>query len=384
MAGMTDKTQDYERLRGTVTNLLQRIEQNQQIQARFHDFEFQLLACTRFAELVEKLLFGAMSHFEVEATSLVLYDPDYSIAGLLERLNLGDYHQRLQLRHGAEFFSKLYHGSPTVKLGALDEVTRSRLFPGYEEIGSAALLPLMRQNRLIGSLHFASRAKERYSPDKAVSFMWHLASMVAICLENCLTREQLQRQGQEDILTQVRNRRSFEEEFEKELERAERNHEPLSCVFVDIDHFKQINDAYGHQTGDRCLRQVAQLINDQLRKTDLLARYGGEEFVALLPRCHRDEAMLIAERVRLAVSTHPLSLHVNQSLPLTISVGLCTWQPRTERSKDLRELGRALLAQADKAMYAAKAAGRNRVMVADFSAASVSNAVSSDNANTFP
>jgi two-component system cell cycle response regulator len=194
--------------------------------------------------------------------------------------------------------------------------------------------------------------------------------MVAICLENCLALEQLQRQGQEDILTQVRNRRSFDEEFGKELERAAREQKSLSCLFADIDYFKQINDAYGHQVGDRCLRQVAQQIARELRKTDLLARYGGEEFVVLLPGCPAHLAVSTAERIRLAVANRPLRLP-NETIPLTISLGLVTWQPDTTRT-ELESIGSALLDCADLAMYQAKREGRNRVCVGDFSAVQVS------------
>jgi len=356
---------EYQRLRQIVTNLMVRIEDNQQIQARFNDFEFQLLDCDRLAPLLDKILIDAGKHFDLTAVSLVMYDPDYSITSLVEHLELENYAKRFQLRYSQEFFVSLYRQSPTVRLGELDVLAATRLFPGVDNVGSAALMPLMRQQRQIGSLHFASDSKSRYSVDKATSFMWHLASMVAVCLENCIALEQLQRQGMEDILTQVHNRRSFELEFGKELERAERHQAPLSCLFADIDHFKQINDSYGHPAGDRCLRQVAQLITTELRKTDLLARYGGEEFVVLLPHCLRDEAQVIAERVRLAVANNPLKLDQNETIPLTVSIGLATWQPGGETRQQLHSCGESLLAAADRAMYAAKRAGRNQVQNKD-------------------
>src|SRR5690606_15037086 len=107
----------------------------------------------------------------------------------------------------------------------------------------------------------------------------------------------------------------------------------------------QINDVYGHQVGDRCLRQVARQISRELRKTDLLARYGGEEFVALLPACSAELAALTAERVRLAVANRPLMLSEEESIPLTISIGLATWLPEAGRS-DLQLRGEDLLRRA--------------------------------------
>lgn len=354
---------DYQDLPDSAAELLERIEENQQIQARFHDYEFQLLACRRLPELLDSLLNGAAVHFDLAGVSLAIHDLDYGFASLLEHLDLGDFGGRLRLCHTAELFDELFPAKATVILGGLNGTTRDCLFPGMQGIGSAALLPLMRQENLIGSLHFASGSRERYSAHKGVSFMRHLASVVAICLENCLILEQLQRQGQEDTLTQVRNRRYFDEEFTRELERAERQQEPLSCLFADIDYFKNINDAYGHQAGDRCLRLVAQQITRELRKTDLLARYGGEEFAALLPCCSEDMAVSTAERVRLAVANHPLLVAEDESIPLTISVGLSTWQPGEYRADNLSQVGEQLLKRADQAMYQAKQAGRNRVCV---------------------
>lgn len=365
VAQMSDES-NYQNLRQTVTNLLVRIEENQQIQERFQDYEFQLLSCRRFGELLEKILNGATKHFDLASVSLVLYDPDYSIATLVEHLNIGSYSSRFQLRHTTDFFVDLYQHSHTVHLGELDVMTGARLFPGVEQLGSAALMPLLRQQRQIGSLHFASDKVERYSADKAVSFMWHLASMVAICLENCIALEQLQRQGMEDILTQVKNRRCFEEEFAKELERADRHQEPLSCLFVDIDRFKRVNDERGHQVGDLCLREVARRIGEQLRKTDLLARYGGEEFVVLLPGCREREAKNIAERILLAIADKEILIDNEAPIGLTVSAGLSTWSPLEERRYGLSEVGHALLASADEAMYQAKDTGRNRVCVKPF------------------
>jgi len=358
----------------TVSELLSRIDENQHIQEKFYDFEFQLLNCKGLPELLAALLKRAPKHFDLSTVSLVLYDPDYGLDSLLEILDVGNFGNRLQLRYNGDFFTDLYGPAPVVRLGELDVLVKNRLFPGTHAVASAALLPLMRQNRQIGSLHFASELAERYSVDKAVSFMSHLALIVSVCLENCIAFEQLEQQGLEDSLTKVRNRRSFEEEFAKEIERGFRQQESLTALFIDVDHFKNINDSYGHQVGDRCLRQVAKKINSELRKTDFLARYGGEEFVALLPHCYSDEAYIIAERVRLAIANSPVKLDEEEFIPLTVSVGLATWDPQreiainkeseTQRQDRLSGFGEKLIRNADKAMYHAKEQGRNRVCVA--------------------
>jgi len=151
--------EDYLRLRQTVTNLLLRIEENQQIQARFHDYEFQLLGCRRLSELLQQLFDGASKHFELVSVSLVLYDPDYAIAGLLDHLKLGDFDKRLQLTHTVEFFVDLYQSSPRVKLGTLDKLQRERLFPCIKAyVGSAALMPWMERMVRASSPSMARRA----------------------------------------------------------------------------------------------------------------------------------------------------------------------------------------------------------------------------------
>lgn len=358
-----DLQKENQRLHRTVKALLELIEDNQRIERHFHDFEFKLLGCKGLPELLELLLVRAREHFELSDVGLVLIDRDFSAKHLLELLDLPLYECRLQLRHSDDFALTIYRGQPEVTLGELDALAASRLFPNSaDQVASCALLPLIRNGLLIGSLHLASRRADRFSPDKAADFLLHLSSICAVCIENSLSRSRLHYQSQIDQLTQVNNRLSFEEEFAKELERAERHDEPLSCLFVDVDHFKSINDQFGHQAGDVCLREVAQAVKGELRKTDILARYGGEEFVCLLPKCELDRAQQIAERVRKAIQKLKLAVNGEQTIRPTASVGLCCWQPVGERTPDLPKLGERLLACADDAMYEAKNGGRNKVV----------------------
>ncbi len=349
------------KLKKTVKSLLWRIEDNQRIDRHFQGFEFKLLNSNRLTDLLQLLLLEARGYFDLADVGLILVDRDFSIRELLRSLGLGSYQNRLQLRNSDDFAFSLYSGKYRVVLGEQDALATSRLFPNLKSLGSAALLPLMRNQTLIGSLHFASPLANRFTPDKASDFMNHLASIAAVCLDNCLAHEHLQRHSRMDMLTQVSNRLNFEEEYAKELERSERSDDPLSCMFVDVDYFKKINDTYGHQTGDRCLKEVAAAIRQELRKTDILARYGGEEFVVILHRCEHSEALVIAERVRAAVASLAISVDGQRKVQPTVSVGLASWQPRGKRSPDLAQLGQRLLSCADAAMYTAKRDGRNRV-----------------------
>ena len=158
-----------------------------------------------------------------------------------------------------------------------------------------------------------------------------------------------------DVLTGVFNRRYFMEEFDRELARAERTLNPLTLLLIDADHFKRINDAYGHATGDDVLRQLAQSIAGSMRPYDRLARYGGEEFVAVLPGATLDEAYAVAERVRDAVAGTPFALRNGEPLRVTVSVGVSELEPGDVR-------GAAMFDRADSALYRAKDAGRNRCL----------------------
>ena len=165
--------------------------------------------------------------------------------------------------------------------------------------------------------------------------------------------KQLQVKTQEartDPLTQLSNRRAFDEELERRFAQWRRQHSPLSVLLVDVDHFKKFNDTYGHQTGDRVLQQVAAQLKLTMRDMDLVARYGGEEFVALLPGTGLSDAKIAAERVRKAVEAAVVR-HQDQELRVTASVGLAQALPGDDPA--------SLVGRTDSALYAAKHGGRN-------------------------
>jgi diguanylate cyclase (GGDEF)-like protein len=157
-----------------------------------------------------------------------------------------------------------------------------------------------------------------------------------------------------DPLTQLSNRRFLMKTLEKELQRCERSQQSLALVMVDIDHFKRINDCYGHQQGDVVLQNLASTMKGQLRDYDLAARFGGEEFALVLPETGFNEAVHVAERLRLDVSELRFE-EPCQELQLTISLGVATYPHSKVRTVD------DLIREADRALYNAKGKGRNRV-----------------------
>src|SRR5829696_8140084 len=171
---------------------------------------------------------------------------------------------------------------------------------------------------------------------------WRLSERQAIEISRLVSR--LEGLARTDPLTGVPNRRVWEEELPRELERARRMGTGLCLAMIDLDNFKDYNDRHGHQAGDLVLKEAASAWRAEVRSTDLLARYGGEEFVLLLPACALEDAIRIVERLRVVT---PL---------VTCSVGLACW--------DFQEAGDELIERADQALYAAKAEGRNRHVLA--------------------
>lgn len=181
---------------------------------------------------------------------------------------------------------------------------------------------------------------------------------IRIHLELKRHRDYLQRLSAMDGLTGIPNRRRFDEFLAAEWQRALRGRHALSVVLMDVDHFKNYNDTYGHGAGDECLKQVAQSVAACLpRRTDLAARYGGEEFVAVLPQTDHGGAVAVAERIRQGVESRGIE-HSDSSVAdhVTVSVGVASITPSREDSAE------ALLKRADERLYQAKEGGRNRVV----------------------
>ncbi len=167
--------------------------------------------------------------------------------------------------------------------------------------------------------------------------------------------EELQRVAITDGLTGLYNRRHIEERLHEMFEHSLRLHEPLACAMFDLDHFKSVNDTYGHQAGDEVLRQLAVLLTDSARDIDRVGRYGGEEFMIILPGTVLDAAVTFAERARLAVESHIFTFE-GGTLRRTMSCGVAAWPHPRIRHRD------ELVKSADDALYVAKNMGRNKVV----------------------
>lgn len=186
-----------------------------------------------------------------------------------------------------------------------------------------------------------------------VELLRALRGSTAVALRNADLLAELRREASVDMLTGCRNRRGFDVAMSTELKRARRYGRPVSLVLIDIDRFKALNDDFGHPAGDETLRVLGGIACDTIRDTDIAARYGGEEFALILPETEKHNAALLAERLRQIIAKIP---EERLPRPVTASFGVASF-PDDEDSVD------GLVAAADRALYRAKAAGRNRVEV---------------------
>lgn len=232
-----------------------------------------------------------------------------------------------------------------------------RIFDAACDIGQehVKILPLLWKNTGVGALVLAS-SRPDFLPLDLVDMLRVVADHAAIAIANAQMYERMERMATTDGLTGLVNHRHFQELFDNHLARAERYFRKLSLVMLDIDHFKSINDTYGHPVGDQVLKKVAAQLGQNARKTDDVARYGGEEFAVLLDETGLKGAVQIAERIRSTVAAVELRAE-NGLFNCTISAGVATY-PDDAKTKA------ALIDAADKALYEAKRRGRNQVVTA--------------------
>jgi diguanylate cyclase (GGDEF)-like protein/PAS domain S-box-containing protein len=222
---------------------------------------------------------------------------------------------------------------------------------GLSNDSRGVFLPMIVGDNVIGVLRLWGDAL-RQEDLSAISIF---ASQVSVSLENARLYNTIQQLAITDDLTGLYNRRGFAELGRHEIYRARRFNRPLTLIWLDIDHFKEVNDTFGHATGDEVLRKLAETLRTSTRETDLVSRLGGDEFVALLPETTQHDAIQVAERFRQAIKEIAITGPVGTAW-ITTSLGVASL------TADDNNLD-ALLERADTAMYAAKKAGRNRVMV---------------------
>ena len=216
---------------------------------------------------------------------------------------------------------------------------------------SLLVLPLLSGETAVGTFMLAARRRHRFGKDVR-EMLGVIASQVAVSIQNGLMYEQMKTMATTDGLTGLTNHRTFQERFAELLDRAERHGRQAAMLLCDVDHFKKVNDTYGHPVGDQVLRQVARVVRSAVRKVDIPARYGGEEFAVVLEETGLDGAMRLAERIRSDVGAMVIESDKG-SFQVTMSIGIATFPDDGSNRATLIE-------HADQALYNAKESGRNR------------------------
>jgi len=213
--------------------------------------------------------------------------------------------------------------------------------------------PLRLSEEILGTVVFLSQKPAAFSPYE-IQVAGLIADLAAVAISNAQLYQKTEKLAITDGLTGLYNHRRFQERLSEELARSERSPSPLALLLIDLDHFKQVNDSYGHPVGDLVLRGVARLLKESIRKVDLAARYGGEEFVVLLVDTELRGAHRLAERIREAAARLVFRAE-GREFGISLSLGLAAYPQDARRKEDLIE-------RADQALYYAKQGGRNRTV----------------------
>lgn len=292
-------------------------------------------------------------HFNVSYVSLFLLSGDQLQIVATDGWQLSESRTSLKIGEGITGWVAQHSQAALVN----DVEKDPRYYAVFPSIRSEIAIPLIVANQCIGVLDLESDRPNAFTRED-LELLELIASSAAVAMQNARIHREQQILAITDSLTGLYNRRKFFEMANSELERSRRFNRPLSILMLDLDHFKDYNDTYGHQSGDELLSQLASSLSSSLREFDTLARYGGDEFVLLLPEVDEQNAQKVAKRLISQLENMKITIQKPNGTQtnLTMSVGIASYP------KDGDDVS-SLIKAADRALYQAKEAGRNRTMI---------------------
>lgn len=310
-----------------------------------------LQACSQIDESLDVIRQFAIRLLNVDAGAIYLFRESRN--QIEEKISWGDALQSDPIFQPDDCWA-LRRGEPHMTGGMYDSLNCKHL---HDVPGAYSLcIPIVAQGNVLGVLHLENHKGQKLEEVQR-KLAYALASQVALALASMKLRETLRNLSVRDPLTGLFNRRYMEESLQRELAIAERKQRSLGVVILDLDHFKQFNDTFGHDAGDFLLREVGAVLTSNSRSSDIVCRFGGEEFVLIFPETSMEMVQERTERLRVAIFALQLQ-HFGRSLgQISASFGLAFYPDHSTRADEL-------LRMADKALYRAKAAGRNRVEMA--------------------
>jgi two-component system, cell cycle response regulator len=330
---------------------------------RFYHASAMLCSALTLEQVMETAFDAAAQIVEYAAAAITIYDREHKrhrvfavrVAPGAEKLLPAEQVSGLEFRDNSGLAAMVVKNKHYLPAGGeLRDITA----PIYtkrvkiKEAESLLVLPLLSADEAIGTFMLASRRRHRFGKDVR-EMLAIIANQVAVSLQNGMMYKKMETMATTDGLTGLTNHRSFQERFGDLLERAARHDHKAAVLLCDVDHFKNVNDTYGHPIGDEVLRQVAKMLQAAVRKIDIPARYGGEEFAVVLEATDEAGALRLADRIRQDVGA--MSFDSDKGpFKVTMSIGVaCFPEDGGDRA--------ALIEHADHALYHCKETGRNRV-----------------------
>lgn len=362
-----DLTTDLMALQSQLEDTLVRVQANSTTLQRFQLFEKELLNLNTLVEMVEYVL-TTQDFFDLDYIGICLVDAKGELENYLSEGGFDiNNNPKLIIFPDDKLLQAKFGRSVRPYLGAYKTAKCADFFVyGKRKPASVAVVPLLRRGKFLGALSMGSYDPQRFVDSMASDFIEHMCSVVGVCLENHLNLEMINRSSLIDTLTGVNNRHFLEQRLGEEIARAQRSIEPLCCLALDIDDFRQVNVNYGHQVGDQFLIAIAAAIREQLRNNDLLVRYSGEKFIALLTNTEAEQAEEIAQRIRELVKQIQINqIQIDQVVSVTISIGISIYKTSYSSQQKPAKVKVNLLRKAEKALDKAKKDGKDRVVMTD-------------------
>ena len=330
-------------LRSTKADLEYRIIQL----STLYDVGKAISSVLEFKKLQHKILETAVKVVQAEKGSIMLLDDKVLTIGVAVGLS-EEITKKTRLEAGQSISGWVVDQQKPL---FIKDVKQDKTFLSIKKdevkAGTLMCVPLIAKEKLLGVLN-VSRVEPNSFSEKDFELFVNLANQAAIAIENA----RLYRYAVTDEMTRLYNHRYFQQRLDEELLRADRYDNHVSLIILDVDHFKNFNDTYGHPEGDRVLKTVARLIEKSVREVDISARYGGEEFVVICPEKNAEGSLPPAERIRNAVAEYDFRIK-GEPVPITVSLGVASY-PDQAKSKP------ELIKKADYALYFSKNNGRNQ------------------------
>lgn len=339
-----------EKLKEKYEEILQEIEQlyrqNERAAQQIRAIRYKLMGARSMTALLQAMV-DELSRRNVDHVSITLAN---DVVDPNERAVVNfppEIKRHLMFANRADLESALApNGQAQTRIGAREDVDQLGFFGRRTK--SCVVVPMVFRDTIIGSINLGATSTTRYTNDMSPDLLEDMAQTAALCLDSVITHERNEKLATTDALTKIHNRRYFYENANRTIDLANRHGDWVSCIYIDLNDFKHINDTYGHKVGDLALQKLVEYIQNRIRKTDLFARLGGDEFSVILPRIAQTEAQRLAEALRRGVAKISFKDQGPADLKLTAAFGVASIKGGRATLDDL-------INQADEAMYKDKA-----------------------------